>query len=464
MKQKTLLLLVVLIASIILILTNFYTIKVLSAVRAYINGESEFSKGQKDASIFLVTYLQTDSKDNMEGFAKAINIPIGDNIARTSLSNHNNDTLTTRGFLMGKNHIDDIPDMIWLFKTFHNISFMQQAISLWAATEPLINRLDSFGRSIQSLKEGGQLSAAIKLQSIKDISLISTRLSEKESAFSQILDKVARDIKTLLLWLNIFLILVILAVTALFAMRMINSLSTSENALKATIIELNDTNKELEHFTHIASHDLKEPLRMVTGFLTRLQVKYKDQLDDKAQTYIYYAVDGAKRMRRLIDELLEYSKTSIGKVAYEKVDLNEVIEELKTNFQDVLNETGSGIVVGALPQIKVNSMQMLQLFQNLLGNAIKYRGEAAPKIYVNATASNTHWLFSVQDNGQGIAPEYFKKIFIIFQRLETDKKLDGTGIGLAICKKIVEHHGGEIWVESEQGKGSTFFFTISKQL
>jgi hypothetical protein len=186
MKQKTLLLLVVLIASILLILTNFYTIKVLSAVRAYINGESEFSKGQKDASIFLVTYLQTDSKDNMEGFAKAINIPIGDNIARTSLTNKDSDTLTTRGFLMGKNHIDDIPDMIWLFKTFHNISFMQQAIGIWAATEPMINRLDSFGRSIQSLREGGQLSVTRKLQSIKDISLISTRLSEKESAFSQI--------------------------------------------------------------------------------------------------------------------------------------------------------------------------------------------------------------------------------------------------------------------------------------
>jgi signal transduction histidine kinase len=391
MKQKKLLLLVVFIASIILILTNFYTIKVLSAVRAYINGESEFSKGQKDASIFLVTYLQTNNKDDMDGFAKAISIPTGDNIARTSLTNKQSDTLITRGFLMGKDHIDDIPDMIWLFKTFHNISFMQQAIGIWAATEPLINRLDSFGRSIQSLKDGAQLSATTKLQSIRDISLISTRLSEKESAFSQILDKVARDIKTVLLWLNIFLILVILAVTTLFAMRMLNSLSASENALKATVTELNDTNKELEHFTHIASHDLKEPLRMVTSFLTQLQLKYKDQLDDKAHTYIFYAVDGAKRMKRLIDELLEYSKTSISKVVFEKVDLNEVMEELKTNFAGVFNETGSGIFAGPLPQINVNRMQMLQLFQNLLGNAIKYRGEAAPAIHVNATANNTHW-------------------------------------------------------------------------
>jgi hypothetical protein len=282
MKQKKLLLLVVLIASIILILTNFYTIKVLSAVRAYINGESEFSKGQKDASIFLVTYLQTGNKEYMYGFSKAISIPIGDNIARTSLTNNDKDALTTQGFLMGRNHTDDIPDMIWLFKTFHNISFMQQAIEIWAATEPLINRLDSFGHSIYSLKEAEKLSDAARLQSIREISDISTRLSEKESAFSQILDKVARDIKTFLQWLNIFLILVILGVTSLFSMRMLNSLSASGRALKATIIELNDTNRELEHFTHIASHDLKEPLRMVTGFLTQLQAKYKDQLDDKA--------------------------------------------------------------------------------------------------------------------------------------------------------------------------------------
>ncbi|MDN3657049.1 ATP-binding protein [Ferruginibacter paludis] len=464
MKQKKLLLLVVLIASIILILTNFYTIKVLSAVRAYINGESEFSKGQKDASIFLVTYLQTGNKEYMYGFSKAISIPIGDNIARTSLTNNDKDALTTQGFLMGRNHTDDIPDMIWLFKTFHNISFMQQAIEIWAATEPLINRLDSFGRSIYSLKDAEKLSDAARLQSIREISDISTRLSEKESAFSQKLDKVARDIKMFLQWLNIFLILVILGVTSLFAMRMLNSLSASERALKTTIIELNDTNRELEHFTHIASHDLKEPLRMVTGFLTQLQAKYKDQLDDKAHTYIHYAVDGATRMKRLIDELLEYSKTGISQVGYKKVDLNELMEEVKANFQGVLNETGAGIVVGALPQIKVNRTQMLQLFQNLLGNAIKYRSEAAPEIYVNAASNNTHWVFSVQDNGRGIEPEYFKKIFIIFQRLETDKKLDGTGIGLAICKKIAENHGGEIWVTSKPGKGSTFFFTISNQL
>lgn len=130
---------------------------------------------------------------------------------------------------------------------------------------------------------------------------------------------------------------------------------------------------------------------MVTSFLTQLQLKYKDQLDDKAHTYIFYAVDGAKRMKRLIDELLEYSKTSISKVVFEKVDLNEVMEELKTNFAGVFNETGSGIFAGPLPQINVNRMQMLQLFQNLLGNAIKYRGEAAPAIHVNATANNTHW-------------------------------------------------------------------------
>lgn len=414
--------------------------------------------------MFLVTYLETENQDYLQGFTKAISIPVGDNIARTSLTNNGKDEITANGFLMGKNHLDDIPDMIWLFKTFHSISFMQKAIEIWAATEPLINRLDSFGLRIQNLQEGEKLNAVTKLQCIKDISFISTQLSEKESAFSQVLDKVARDIKIVLQWLNIVFILLILSITVLFTMRMINSLSTSEKALKTSIVELNNTNQELENFTYIASHDLKEPLRMITGFLNLLQKKYDHQLDEKAQSYIHFATNGASRMKTLIDELLDYSRTSMHKTVYEKVDLNEVTDELKINFQDVFSEPGSGLFIESLPQITANRMQMLQILQNLTGNATKYRSEAPPQVHISATENNTHWIFSVKDNGLGIEPEYFKKIFVIFQRLHTNATHNGSGIGLAICKKIAERHNGEIWLESEVGKGSTFFFTISKQL
>lgn len=462
--HKKLFLLFILIASLLLILINFYSIKFLTSVQAYINCESKYSKGQKDASLFLITYLHTEDTAYIQGFRKSINISPGDNVAANGLIDKSNNEIITNGFLMGRNDPTNIPDIIWLYKYFRSLSFMQKSMDVWASTVPLINSLDSLGQNIAEHGKEKTLTAEIKLQYIKEISLISTQLSEKENVFSTVLDKTARDIKVLLQWGNIFFILFIISITGLFVMRMLNRLSASEKVLKATIIELNDTNKELEDFTLNASHDLKEPLRMVTGFLVQLQKRYNNQLDEKAQNYIHYAVDGAMRMKKLIDELLEYSKTSMSQAVYEKVDLNEVVEELQANFQDVFNESGSGIFVGALPEIKVNRMQMLQLFQNLIGNAIKYKGEAAPKIYVNATANNTHWVFSVKDNGQGIETEFYKKIFVIFQRLHTDAMHSGSGIGLAICKKIVERHNGEIWLESEVGKGSTFFFSIAKEL
>ncbi len=462
--QKKLLLLFILVASILLILTNFYTIKVFYAVKKYISAESQYSKGQKDAAIFLVIYLQTENPVHMQAFKEAIIIPIGDNLARHNLTSNGKQEVTVKWFLIGKNDIADLEDMQWLFKTFHSISFMQKAIAIWADGDPLINKLDALGQHIYNLQKEGKLTTAIKLQYIEDISLITTQLSKNESAFSHVLDKAARDIKVFLQWANILFILFILLLASVFAFRMMDSLSASEKALKATIIELNDANKELEHFSYIASHDLKEPLRMVTSFLSLLHKKYDDKLDETAQSYINFSIDGARRMKKLIDELLKYSKTSVNKLVYENVDLNEVMKEVKINFQDVFGEPGSGLFIEILPKIKANRMQMVQLFQNLIGNAIKYRSGAAPEIRINATTNKTHCILSVKDNGQGIDPDFFNKIFVIFKRLHTDATHSGSGIGLAICKKIVERHGGKIWLESEPGVGSTFFFSIAKQL
>lgn len=175
---------------------------------------------------------------------------------------------------------------------------------------------------------------------------------------------------------------------------------------------------------------------MVTSFLTLLHKKYDDNLDETGQSYINFSIDGAKRIKKLIDELLEYSKTSVNKLVYQNVDLNEVMKEVKINFQDVFTEPKSGFYIEVLPQIKANRMQMLQLFQNLAGNAIKYRSATAPEIHINAIANKTHWIFSVKDNGQGIDSKLFNKIFVIFQRLHTDATHNGSGIGLAIGKKL----------------------------
>ncbi|MDR3716467.1 MAG: ATP-binding protein [Puia sp.] len=232
--------------------------------------------------------------------------------------------------------------------------------------------------------------------------------------------------------------------------------------LRKRASELAASNAELERFAYIASHDLQEPLRMVSSFLQLLKKKYKDRLDEKANQYIHFAVDGSERMKGLILDLLEYSRLGFSKENFGEVDLDHVVTEVKQMFAEKIKNAGAHIETRALPVVHADKIQMGQLFQNLISNALKYRGPEKPLIRLEAIEWPEHWLFKVSDNGIGIDPQFFEKIFVIFQRLHTRSEYSGTGIGLAICKKIVERHGGRIWVESEMEKGSTFFFTILK--
>jgi PAS domain S-box-containing protein len=222
------------------------------------------------------------------------------------------------------------------------------------------------------------------------------------------------------------------------------------------------SNEDLERYAYVTSHDLQEPLRMVTSFLQLLQKKYGQQLDDTAQKYINFAVDGATRMKTLILDLLEFSRISSVKQQHTIINLNDVIAKTRQVLKAAIDESQATINVHFLPEVCGNESQLLQLFQNLIGNAIKYTGNLKPVIEIGYTETPGEWQFYVQDNGIGIDKKFFEKIFIISQRLHTKKEYEGTGIGLAICKKIVELHGGKIWVESEQEKGSIFYFTISK--
>jgi two-component system, chemotaxis family, CheB/CheR fusion protein len=229
--------------------------------------------------------------------------------------------------------------------------------------------------------------------------------------------------------------------------------------------ELAASNSELEQFAYIASHDLQEPLRMVTGFLTQLESKYKDQLDEKAKKYIFFATDGASRMRRIILDLLEYSR--VGRKNNDKVNVNvnDILEEVVQLNGQIVREKNADILWQDLPTLKGSKTALQQVFHNLIGNALKYQmNNQKPVIEINTTETDSHWQFSVKDNGIGIEPQYFDKIFVVFQRLHNKDEFSGTGIGLAICKKIVENHNGKIWVESEYGKGSSFHFTIAKHL
>jgi signal transduction histidine kinase len=223
--------------------------------------------------------------------------------------------------------------------------------------------------------------------------------------------------------------------------------------------ELARSNDDLKEFAYAASHDLQEPLRIIRGYVQLLAKRYKGRLDADADDFIKYAVEGVERMQRLIKDLLEYSRLGVSE-NLKPSECTELVERAIANLQFAIEESGAEVTYGPLPAIAVDPTQLSRVFQNLIGNAIKFHGEAAPRIHISAERRGKEWVFSVRDNGIGMDPDQSERIFMIFQRLHTREEYEGTGIGLAICKKIVERHGGKIWVESEEGKGSTFYFTI----
>lgn len=224
------------------------------------------------------------------------------------------------------------------------------------------------------------------------------------------------------------------------------------------------SNKELEQFAYVASHDLQEPLRMVSSFTQLLAQRYEGQLDEKAQKYIRYAVDGAVRMQRLINDLLSYSRVATRGKPLEPTDTHAVLGEALRNLATLLEEQRAIVTTDELPTVPADASQLTLLFQNLVSNAVKFHGaEVPPRAHVSARDAGAEWVFSVRDNGIGIDRQYAERIFVIFQRLHTREEYPGTGIGLAVCKRIVERHGGRIWFEPAPGGGTTFFFTLPKQ-
>jgi PAS domain S-box-containing protein len=237
----------------------------------------------------------------------------------------------------------------------------------------------------------------------------------------------------------------------------------AEGALRQSVEELKRSNQELEQFAYIASHDLQEPLRQVRAFVQMLRDRYGDKLDDKAAQYFQFVYDGAARMSDLVRGLLDYSRVGGRDAPRQSTPCRHALDTALANLQATIAESHALIMQDELPTVVAEPTQLTQLFQNLIGNAIKFHPDGVPpRIHVGCRPEEGHWLFWVQDNGIGIAPEFHEKIFLIFQRLHTREKYPGTGIGLAICKKIVEQHGGRIWIESQAGKGSTFFFTVPK--
>jgi len=234
----------------------------------------------------------------------------------------------------------------------------------------------------------------------------------------------------------------------------------AEEQLRLTSANLERSNTELQQFAYVASHDLSEPLRMVISYLEILRDQAKPKLDAQEREFIGFAADGAQRMQALIKDLLAYSRVDLRGGTFELTSCEQAFDSAIANLKVAIAESNATITREPLPKVSADAVQLTQVFQNLIGNAIKFHGSEPPRIHVAAQRRENEWLFSVRDNGIGIDPRNFDRIFDLFQRLHTRQEYPGTGMGLAICKKIVERHGGQMWVESKPGQGSAFFFTL----
>ena len=231
-------------------------------------------------------------------------------------------------------------------------------------------------------------------------------------------------------------------------------------SLQQYALELERSNRELEEFAYVASHDLQEPLRIIDSYLQLLNLNHADQLDQEGQRYIKHTLDAAHRMQELIRDLLAYSRVGTQGQPFAPTNYLEVLEAVSADLQLVIEENSAVITHDDLPIVLADGPQLRQLLQNLIGNALKFHGEQPPHVHLGSRREDKHWLFWVQDNGIGLEPQFADRIFVIFQRLHDRDKYPGTGIGLAICKKIVERHNGRIWVKSQLGQGATFYFTL----
>jgi signal transduction histidine kinase len=238
------------------------------------------------------------------------------------------------------------------------------------------------------------------------------------------------------------------------------ALIRTSQALEQSVAELTRSNADLQQFAYVASHDLQEPLRMVASYTQLLAKRYKGKLDTDADEFISYAVEGANRMQQLIKDLLAYSRVTTQRTAYEPTECTPALAAALNNLHMAIQKQQAAVTHDPLPTVVADSTQLTQLFQNLISNAIKFRGDQPPRVHLSAVRKENEWVFAVRDNGIGVDPQYADRIFVIFQRLHTSADYPGTGIGLALCKKIVERHGGRIWVDSHPGQGATFYFTL----
>ncbi|WP_207426382.1 sensor histidine kinase KdpD [Pedobacter sp. SYSU D00535] len=445
---------IILFSSGIIISLNYYSIKILSSIRAYVNKESHYSKAQKDATRYLIDYIQTSDIKSYEEFKHYLAVPIGDSLARVGMQQGADEEQIRRGLLQGRNHPDDLHNMIWLFRTFQHMPYFEKAIAKWTAADVDVGELDKIGAFIYGYKnraiEPG-VQAALKI----NVSTINRRLSNNQQAFSTILGEASRIISYWLLFINIFFILLILISAGLYARKAFKQLVES----KALVIAQNQAKDE---FLSIASHELKTPL---TSMKASLQILERLAKNSPGQQQIHpFVVNANKHVNRLTDlvkDLLDVTKIHSGKLMLnmKQFQLNELIKEVVEEKNQVSQQK---LVIEQLADgyVEADPNRIYQVFENFLSNAAKYSQES-DAIHIYSLVEEGYIKVCVKDFGHGIGEDKIPLLFDRFYRIdETKHSVQGLGLGLFICKEIIKSHNGEIGADSEVGKGSTFWFRL----
>nr|WP_294936671.1 HAMP domain-containing sensor histidine kinase [uncultured Flavobacterium sp.] len=454
-----LLLLIVLLSCAMLIFINYFTIKILSANRAYVNGESHYSKAQKDATRHLITYLYTKDENHWFSFKEELLVPQSDGIARIALSNNSDTEEIKKALRAGRNHEADLDAMIWLYKNFKSVPFLAKAIKEWEEADQLIIRLAAIGDEVHPKIKANALDTASRERYLNKISSISDLLNIKERNFSNTLGHGTRAIRDYLIFTNIFFILLIISSGSIYYSIMVKKLWLSMHETEVQNENLIVANKELDKFVYSASHDLRSPITSLKGLI---EIARDEDDVKKIRDYLALMHESLTMQDQFISDIIDYSRNKRKEHVQELINLDCLIDEVVAQHQHIKEANTIDIKKElAIDKIYSDSVRLKIILNNLVSNAIKYSDKAKMKRFISIKASNndSSYQIEIEDNGIGIKDEYKNRIFEMF--FVTNNNM-GSGLGLYIAKEAAENLNGDIRVNSEINVGTKFTVTIPK--
>ncbi|HCR55322.1 MAG TPA: two-component sensor histidine kinase [Cytophagales bacterium] len=446
------LLLTILISSLLLIALNFFTLKTMSSVRAYVNGESNYSKGEKNATNSLVAYLHSEDEKKWNEFLQYISIPQGDSLARVTLSGNGSREIVRRGFIEGNNHSDDIDDMIWLFKTFKNLPLMAKPINNWEKGDSLIYQKLLIGKEIHASIQNGN-SEERKEEFLEALEKNNRALTEEEIKFSENLGEAARKIKEYLIYVNTIIILLIIGSVSLYAASLLRRLNAQNRALA-------NANKELDLIAYSISHDLRAPINSMMGIVNLVQLENDPE---KQKTYMAMLQRTLDKQEKFIKEVINLAKESRHLVKKKIVELGFLIEQVINTHQHMPAASNIQFITDiGVHRVFTDSSRLEIILNNLVSNAIKYHDHTKSEkmIWIRTYSKNNLIIVEVEDNGVGIDKEDHSKIYEMYYMSKDREK--GTGLGLYIVKEAVNKLNGKIELKSKKGEGTTFSVILEK--